>query len=250
MPEPPLELAHSTWPEARRLADPAAVALWPVGSVEAHGPHLPLATDSFIAREVALRAAPRLAALGYVPLVLPELGYGITRYAGEFAGTLGLSRETLRAVILDVGAAAARHGLRRLCLVNDHLEPAQLEALEEAALAITALAAIAPNPCRRRWALTLSEEFQRGACHAGRYETSLMMAALPAAVRRAIAEGLAEVPIDLAKAMRAGVQTFGEAGAKDAYFGAPAEATAGEGDELYERLVAMTVTEITEKLPL
>lgn len=253
MPEPDIDLGNLTWPEARRLAEPAAIALWPVGSVEAHGPHLPLSTDMLISRDVTLRVAWELENQGYKPLLLPELPFGVTHYAAEFPGTLGLEAKTLRALIADVAADAARHGLRRLCLVNNHLEPAQLETLTAAAAAVSAagpLKAIAPNPCERRWALTLSEEFKRGACHAGRYETSLVLRAQPSLARSQVAAGLKPVAIDLAKAMRAGKKTFGEAGAPEAYFGAPAEATREEGEELLGKLTAMVVTEVLEKLPL
>ncbi len=244
-------LGALTWPEARRLAEPAALGLWPVGSVEAHGPHLPLETDLVISRAVAARAASRLAGHGYAPLLFPELPFGVTRYAGEFAGTVGVTPATLQAVIGDVAAGAGRHGLRRLVLVNNHLEPAQLETLAEAAAAASAggLRVIAPNACERRWARTLGDEFKRGECHAGSYETSLVLAG-GGRVEEAVAKGLAPVPIDLARAMREGKGTFREAGALEAYFGRPAEATRAEGEALLDRLVEMVVSEVLEKLPL
>ncbi|HUB07941.1 MAG TPA: creatininase family protein [Myxococcales bacterium] len=240
-----------TWPEAARLAGANALGLWPLGSIEAHGPHLPLATDLFISRAVAARAGERLAARGYAPFLLPELPFGVTRYAAEFSGTLGLSPGTLKSIIGDVAAETGRHGLRRLVLVNNHLEPAQLETLAEAVLAASAgpVRVIAPNPCERRWARTLGDEFKRGECHAGSYETSLVIAG-GGRVDTSLAKGLAPVPIDLAKAMREGRKTFREAGADQAYFGRPAEASREEGDALLARLVEMVVAEVLEKLPL
>jgi creatinine amidohydrolase len=137
--------------------------------------------------------------------------------------------------------------------VNNHLEPAQLATLTAAAAQATAsgpIHVIAPNPCERRWALTLSEEFKRGACHAGQYETSLVLGSAPSLARMDIAAKLAPVAIDLAKAMRAGATTFGQAGAPEAYFGTPASASREEGEDLLGRLTAMVVTEVLEKLPL
>jgi creatinine amidohydrolase len=101
-----------------------------------------------------------------------------------------------------------------------------------------------PDQTEKRWARTLSEEYKRGACHAGSYETSLVLAARPELVRDSERASLPPLPIDLAKAMKAGVRTFGEAGARDAYFGDPAAATRAEGDDLYARLVEMVVTTI------
>jgi len=56
-------------------------------------------------------------------------------------------------------------------------------------------------------------------------------------------------PIDLAAAMRAGIKTFAEAGAAEAYFGDPAAATALEGEAIYARLVDMVVTVVGERWP-
>jgi creatinine amidohydrolase len=80
-----------------------------------------------------------------------------------------------------------------------------------------------PDNTRRRWAETLGEEFRSGDCHAGRYETSLVLASDPASVRERRAE-LAPVAIDLLAKMQTGVRSFVQAGAKDAYCGDPASA--------------------------
>jgi creatinine amidohydrolase len=106
-----------------------------------------------------------------------------------------------------------------------------------------------PDQTERRWARTLTEEYKRGACHAGRYETSLVLAARPELVRDDVRATLDPLPIDLAKAMQAGKRTFKEAGAGHAYFGDPANGTAQEGDAIYALLVAMVVTTVRETWP-
>ncbi|MHB8419560.1 MAG: creatininase family protein [Myxococcales bacterium] len=247
------DLPKMTWREAEALRLPNAVGLWAVGSCEAHGPHLPLGTDLLIAQRIMDSASNELCDRGYRPLSFPELTLGVTEYAAEFQGTLGISAATLKAIVGEVAAGAARHGLRRLALVNVHLEPAHLEALAAAARAASEggrITVVAPNPCEPRWARTLGEEFKRGECHAGRFETSLVLDIEPEWVRKRVAAALPPVPIDLAKAMREGRRTFREAGAEKAYFGRPAEASVEEGRELFDRLVAMVVTEVLEKLPL
>src|SRR5947209_20340789 len=70
-----LDFAHLTWEEVRDLDRTKAVALLPVGAVEAHGPHLPLATDVVIAESIARAAAVRLATRGYDALMLHHLAY-------------------------------------------------------------------------------------------------------------------------------------------------------------------------------
>jgi creatinine amidohydrolase len=100
----------------------------------------------------------------------------------------------------------------------------------------------------RRFARTLTDEYKRGACHAGSYETSLVLAERPELVRDVRRE-LVPVQIDLARAMQEGKRTFVEAGAPEAYFGDPAAATAEEGEWIYARLVDMVVTVVEETWP-
>jgi creatinine amidohydrolase len=241
-----LRLAEATWTEVRDfVADrPAAVVLLPVGAHEAHGPHLPLATDVIIAEGTARRAAVALDRRGVA--IAPPLVYSVTDYAGGFAGTAGVSADAARAYVAEVCRGLARSGFARVCLVNAHLEPAHVAVLREAA---TAAGAAFADKTEKRFARTLTDEYKRGECHAGSYETSLVLAERPELVRAARLE-LPPVPINLAHAMRAGQKTFQEAGADAAYFGDPARATAQEGEWIYARLVEMVVTVVEETWPL
>ncbi len=231
----PIHLAEMTWPEARGAAESGAVALLPTGATEAHGPHLPLATDVVISREAAARAARSLIAGGVPAVVMPPLAYAVTEYASEFAGTISLPFETAKALARDVILGAVRSGFRAIVICNAHLEPENLRALREAADEASAAGARVafPDVTRKPHALRLGDEFRSGACHAGRYETSLVLAAEPFLVLTERAEGLAENPTSLSRAIRDGKKTFGEAGGPDAYFGAPAEASELEGEALY-----------------
>jgi creatinine amidohydrolase len=144
-------------------------------------------------------------------------------------------------------------GWPRVCLVNSHLEPAHVSSLREAcarALARTGVAVAFPDQLEKRWARTLTDEFKRGACHAGSYETSLVLAARPELVRDEVRRELVVKPIDLARAMREGKRTFVEAGAEQAYFGDPAAATVEEGNDIYGRLVAMIVETVRAAWPV
>lgn len=245
-------LGEMTWTEAQAARERRAIALVPVGSTEAHGPHLPLATDVIISRELCRRASRALEDRGVESVVAPSIAYAVTEYAGEFAGTVTLAHATAVALVRDVCVGLARQGFQRVVLVNSHLEPAHLETLREAADAASAATGHAvcfPDCCSRRWARTLTEEFKRGACHAGQYETSLVLAARPELVRESARGALEPKPIDLAKAMKSGVKTFKEAGAGDAYFGDPKSASVAHGEEIYRLLVEMVVTEVGETWP-
>src|SRR5262245_56550991 len=96
------ELAELTWEEVRDLDRSRAVAVLPVGALEAHGPHLPLATDVVIAVAMARAAAARLAARGYAAVLLPVLPYTAAPFGAAFPGTLSMSPATVSALIVDL----------------------------------------------------------------------------------------------------------------------------------------------------
>jgi creatinine amidohydrolase len=223
-----------TWPEAAALDPERAVAILPVGAVEAHGPHLPLGTDREIAEAMADEGARRLAAAGWAPLVLPAIDYTAAPFAAGFAGTVSVRPETVTALVVDVATAVAGRGWRCLAIANAHLDPAHLGALAAAAEQIRAggwIAVAFPDLTRRPWAARLGEEFASGACHAGRFEGSIVLAARPGLVREDARRALAPNPASLSRAIRAGLTTFEAAGGERAYFGDPAAASAGEGRE-------------------
>jgi creatinine amidohydrolase len=247
------ELAKLTWPEARARFGPDLVALLPIGSTEPHGPHLALDTDVTIALAQARAAAEELGRLGVQALVLPALPYGVTYYTDGFEGRVTLRTGTLWHVLDDIVESLEEQGVRRIVFVNAHLEPAHLKVLRGVGLDHARRTAekaqvVFPDNTRRRWAATLGAEFQGGDCHAGRYETSLALAADPGSVR-AERTRLAPVAIGLIEKMKAGVRSFEEAGAAEAYCGDPAAATVEEGAALVRALAAMTVDSVREAWP-
>ena len=226
-----MRLAELTSPQLEKL--PRPVALWPVGAVEPHGPHAPLGTDTLISVGMCERAAARLSNA----VVLPPLPFGVTRYGAAFAGAIGISEQTLRAVVLDVAGAVEEQGFRRLVIVNNHFEPEQVATLRAAA---DEAGALYLDLVRRRNAQRLTDEFRRGSCHAGRYETSLVLADAPELVDA----GAGELPakeVSMPAEMAAGHTDFLAMGMDRAYCGAPAEATAEEGRTTFETLTDMLV---------
>ncbi len=248
----PCYLAQLTWPEAQALIAQQPIVLLPIGSTEAHGPHLPLGTDVFLSEELARRVQQALATRDQASVIAPSLSYAVTEFAGEFAGTVSLDPATATAQLVGVGAGLIRSGFVRLCLVNSHLEAAHVTTLRTACATLTTRTGhpvAFPDNTERRWARTLTDEFKRGTCHAGRYESSLLLAAQPALVREPIRAQLVENPSDFLSAVKQGAGTFTAAGGPAAYFGNPAQASAAEGDDIYARLVHMIVTTITETWP-
>ena len=235
-------LAAMTWEEARDAAGSRSVAILPVGAVEAHGPHLPLETDVVIAQAMARAGGTRLAARGIPVVVLPPLAYTAAAFAESFAGTVSLRPATVTATVLDIAGSLTRHGFALLAIANAHLDPGHLAALDDAVSAIRqdlGLAVAFPNLTLRPWALRLGDEFRSGACHAGQFETSIVLAERPDLVREASRAGLPGNPTSLSRAIRDGKATFEEAGGDRAYFGFPAQATAEEGRATVDMLGAI-----------
>lgn len=243
---------NQTWKEACEAMTRGVVVILPVGSTEAHGPHLPLATDVIISAEMSLRAADKLAAQGIETLVLPAIAYSVTDFSNDFAGTISIRKETAAAVIRDICESLYKQGALLIAIANSHLEPEHIASINDAIEKVreeTGRVVVFPDKRRRRWAATLGEEFRRGDCHAGSYETSLVMAARPELVRDEIRQQLERVPISIAEKIKEGARTFTEAGGTQAYFGDPRAASREEGEAMYEALSDMIVTAVIEALP-
>lgn len=235
-------LGELTTGEVRELLGrPPTAVLVPVGSVEPHGPHLPLATDTLLGEEAAVRACEALAAKGVHAVVAPSVAYGVTDFAEGFAGGISVPAAVLTAMLRAIATSLLAEGWTRVCFVNDHLEPAH-DAAVRAAVGGLAGASVA-SPLTRRWGKTLGDEFRSGACHAGRYETSLVLAAGGRVTDEH--RTLPAVGISLSDAIRDGQGRFRDIGIDRAYTGAPAEASREEGEALYEKLVDMIVGEVT-----
>ena len=210
-----------------------AVHLLPIGSTEPHGPHAPLSTDTIISVGICRRAAERL--LGEVDVyVLPAVPYGVTRYGADFPGAVSISEETLRSLVTEIAG-----NFERVVLVNSHLEPEQVWLLRDLGLPLF-------DVTRRAVAERLTEEFRSGAGHAGRYETSLVLADRPELVNKGRMRDLEAKPIDMPAAIRAGQSSFVAMGMDQAYAGAPAEATPEEGVQTFQVLAEVLVKLIRE----
>ncbi len=225
-------LSDMTWEEVRDTDRVRAVAILPVGAVEAHGPHLPLGTDVIIAEAMAKSGAEKLANDGHTVLILPPLWYTAAAFAKAFPGTIGVGADTVRRLIHEIGTALLEQEIRTLAIANAHLDPEHVATLRAAAdEGPDGLRIVFVDLTRRAAAGRLTDEFRTGACHAGQFEGSVVLAESPSLVRSDVAAGLEPIPASLTDAIRDGRSTFAEAGGPRAYFGWPAQATAEEGRE-------------------
>lgn len=235
-------LAEMTFAELRDMGEDAVVIL-PVGAIEAHGPHLPLQTDVIIARAMAAAGARALTASGFADVVVaPPLQWTSAGFAAGFAGTLSLSPATVTAILVDAALGLHRAGFAHIVLANSHLDPAHTASLHEGvrlAREQHGVVVTFPDITRKPWALRLTEEFRSGACHAGQFETSIVMAERPDLVRESIRLGLDPNPVSLSRAIKEGKKTFEDAGGPFAYFGFPRGASEEEGRDSIATLGAI-----------
>jgi len=141
-----------------------------------------------------------------------------------------------------------------LTIANAHFDPLALGALRSACDRIAAdeipIRVVWPDLTRRPWAGRLTEEFRSGACHAGQYETSVVMACQPNLVNEPERIGLPDNPSSLSAAIRAGRTSFESAGGDRAYFGYPARASVAEGHETVATLGAILAEAVLESGPV
>jgi creatinine amidohydrolase len=240
-----MRLAELTTNEVREiLAAPPHAVLLPVGSVEPHGPHLPLDVDLRIGEVACERAVALLETAGVRAVIASPIPYGVTEFSRRFEGAVGVTPDQLIAYLGGVLRSLLADGWSHVCVVNNHFEPDQESACRAAVGSLPAGRVSLASPLERRFARTLSDEFKSGACHAGRYETSLMLAA--GAPVRPVFSTLESLEVSLSAEIGAGRDDFVEMGMTEAYTGAPAEATAEEGRELNERLAEMIATLVRE----
>ncbi len=240
-------MSEMSWTEVDEALKNRPVGLVPVGPTEAHGPHLPISTDTVLATELAKRGAAKLKDHGVPSLILPPVCFVSAEFGAEFAGTISLPAETEVALLRDIGIAAAKK-FRAVAYVNLHLEPRHLESLKKAVdeAARTGAKVTYVDITKKRWMDALGEGFG-SRDHAGAWETSLMMAAAPDQVRDSARRNLP--PVDgLKPALEKGASTFVEAGGEDAYFGDPTAATAEDGESHFEALAEVLSLSVMEYL--
>ena len=236
-----LALARCTTDEVARIARRKNVlVLLPLGAIEQHGPHLPLAVDWLGAEALARHVAPHLERAGFPCVLAPSLPYGASPLAAGWSGTVSLSGRTLRRVVVEILDALAGHGFRRFVLVNYQADPGHLAAMatirrdaerRRGVRVLFAGFAPAPTPAMlspRVTALLRSRRPERE-WHAGELETAMMLAEHPALVRRALASRLPAVWIDWRARLTRGTTFRRMHPSGRGYFGSPAAARAATG---------------------
>jgi mycofactocin precursor peptide peptidase len=207
-----------TWPAVDARAQSDAVLLVPIGSTEQHGPHLPLSTDTDIAKALCDRVAE---SPDVDVIIAPEIAYGASGEHAGYAGTISIGQDALEFLIVELGRSASET-FERILLVSAHGGNA--------------------GPVHRAAALLQSESrdvraFQArwdGDAHAGRTETSIQLALQPERVQMDLAVVGDTRPLaEILPTMRSGgVMAVSASGV----LGDPTDASPSEGATLLKQL--------------
>ena len=147
-------LAELTYEECAALDKNNTIIILPMGPLEAHGPHLPLGVDIQGALILSEMGGSLLAARGMDIAIAPVIPYTLSDAAMPFSGTISLRRETVKVLLSDICASFLHHGFKYLVINCHHLERANMEALDQAALEIekTGLSVLISRAIMESWA--------------------------------------------------------------------------------------------------
>lgn len=180
----PKTLYEMSWTEVADALKETDIIILPIGSVENHGPHLPLGTDSLKVAYQAQKVAEKCAKEGIKVLVAPLIPFGIAPHHMGFPGSITLESETLISLICDVAESLIHHGFKNVIILNGHggndhqVGVAALKVAKKTGANVVYIKAPEHN-----WfygELSSSEKpYMGGELHGGEHETAKMLAAFP-----------------------------------------------------------------------
>lgn len=244
-------LGSFTWEgfEEAVSGDPSPVVFLVLGAIEAHGPHLPLETDTVIGEHLAKVSAKRLEdETGVQGVFAPSFEWTASVCAEEFAGTVSVDPTVEEAALRAILEGLVASGCRRVCLLTLHFDPVHLSAVRGALQGLGETVrdrVVFVDFTKRAFAKRVGGEFERGDCHGGAFETSLMLHAAPGSVGEGFAS-LEENWVGLVEGIQEGKRSFRALGMPQAYCGAPAQASAKEGKALFDVLSEIVVEGIQD----
>jgi len=175
-------LEYMTMPEFKESLEKTRTIIIPFGTVEEHGSHLPLNTDTLIVYEVMKRVVKRRNVF-----LAPPVYYGVCTTTSQHPGTINITPSTLRRITYDIVRDAYKKGLRNILLITGHGGGLHSSALKEAAehlideLEETRIAVLCPYDVLYKELSELAETPNDS--HAGEIETSLVLSLAPGLVK-------------------------------------------------------------------
>lgn len=242
-----------TWPEIQRALDGQVTTALVIGaSVEQHGPHLPIDTDTLLAYDTGERVARKLGDALVAPVIRP----GCSDHHLGLPGTLSLPKRVFEEILENYVANLARHGFKWIVLIPSH--GGNNESIASVATSLQSQYAgrgvgvfacnADTNNMRAQLLAQAGLDSAVGGIHAGHTETSLMMAAFPQVVRRSEMKAGFLGTVDIARIHSEGVVSMSPEGV----FGDPRSASAAYGEQLRDYHVDVLAEKIRQarKLPI
>ena len=221
--------------EAAEAARQGKVVIFPIGSVEEHGNHLPLGTDSVQPEYIAFEVAKRTGCL-----IAPPFRYGICNATRNFAGTLTIQFETLHRLAFDILSELVRNSFKRIVVLSGHAGNSHMVALRLAAQEVVAKNDETLRRCKVRIMVLSDFDFAQELAseladpkdgHAGTIETSRMMAIRPDLIK-------AEGKVDVWRMPRFEVLAHPELCFPSGVNGDPTAASAEKGQKINDYVIA------------
>lgn len=230
-------LENITMPEFTEGLEKTRSVIIPFGSVEEHGRHLPLGTDTIHVYELAMETA-RLCNV----FVAPPVWYGLCRSTSQHPGTLAISGSTVETIALEIVTSLYSHGLRNFVLISGHAGGTHMSAIVNAGE--RALHALPEANVAVLSVLDLSAELGEiietpGDSHAGEVETSLMQFLRPEHVKGTSPEEYPRFPGKILARDKLAAWPGG-------VWGNPRKASAGKGKAIMAREAEMLCNLIRE----
>jgi creatinine amidohydrolase len=240
-------MAEMTYVEVEQVAQAGAIALWAIGAIEEHGPHLPLATDVYIPSAQLRSVQQQLRERQIASVILPPYYWGVNHVTNGFAGSIEIRPEVMIELMIDVMRSLEKFGFSQVYLITGHYDAAHGKAIIEAvrrARSQTEMDAhfVVPRGLGERLGLREGEkgfalvDVLSGPAplhpdlHAGDGETSMMLSIAPALVRKEIAQKLPATKLgaDELAQWRKGAE-HAKRITPQGYLGDPARAEEGRG---------------------
>lgn len=238
---------HMRRDEVTGVADAGGVAVVPTGSLEQHGAHLPVGTDSLLAETVAREAVDRVDARGGDAVVFPAIWTGFSPHHVPLGATVSLEKETLVALLDDVCAALIDAGFESILLVNGHGGNRPAVSLVAGDLGTRQSEADVGELSYMDLAAPIADEVRVGdpgsAYHAGEFETALMLHLYAEYVDLEPSGDHREEPVtsfsgyDMFHGGPLGMRRTYDRLTEDGVRGEPSHATAETGERLFEAIV-------------
>jgi len=125
-------MAHMTYVQIEEAAGEGTIVLFPVGVIEEHGPHLPLAVDVYGSYLESRIVKSELEKRGINALIAPPFYWGINIATGSFGGSFSCREETMVSVLFDAMSNLKSWGFDRIFFINHHMDSGHMEALNKA----------------------------------------------------------------------------------------------------------------------